>query len=106
MIKLLLTAIFVVAPCGTSYALITGGKGNEPLSDPGWPAGSAKIFNYVGRVAWWEGPPFGGGQWRAECRGDAKAITAVLNDFAKLDWKTKRVVLHEGIGNSFWLNPN
>ena len=70
------------------------------------PEGAAAIFNHPGRVAWWEGPPFGGGQWHAECRGDAKALNAVLADFAKLDVKIKRVVVHDGTGHSFWLAPN
>jgi Carboxypeptidase regulatory-like domain len=88
------------------FALITGGEGNTPLRDPGWPAGAAAIFNTPSRIAWWEGPPFGGGQWHAECRGDAQALSAALADFAKLDVKTKRGVLHDGVGRSFWLNPN
>jgi hypothetical protein len=58
-------------------ALISGGTGNEPLNDPGWPTGGAEIFNDPGRVAYWEGPPYGGGQWHAECRGDAAAFNAV-----------------------------
>jgi hypothetical protein len=87
-------------------ALILGGEGNMPLRDPGWPKGAEPIFNVQARIAWWEGPPFGGGQWHAECRGDAKALSAVLADFAKLDVKAKRVVLHDGTGHSFWLNPN
>jgi hypothetical protein len=89
-----------------AFALITGGEGNTPLPDPGWPKGAAAIFNVTARIAWWEGPPFGGGQWHAECRGDAKALNAVFTDFAKLDVKLKRIVLHDGIGNSFWLNIN
>lgn len=88
------------------FALITGGEGNSPLSDPGWPAGAAAIFNHPGRIAWWEGPPFGGGQWHAECRGDAQALNSVLADFARLPSKNKQVVLHDGVGFSFWLNPN
>ena len=86
--------------------MITGGAGNKPITDPGWPTGAAAIFNHPGRVAWWEGPPFGGGQWHAECRGDAKALNAVLADFARMDVKTKRVVVHDGTGHSFWLAPN
>ena len=42
----------------------------------------------------------------AECRGDAKALSAVLVDFAKLDVKTKQVIVHDGVAHSFWLNPN
>lgn len=92
---LLIAALAVAAPREAS-ALIVGDAGNKPVADPGWPKGAAAIFNHPGRVAWWEGPPFGGGQWHAECRGDAKAFNAVLADFAKLDVKTKRLVVHDG----------
>src|SRR3954452_20471435 len=102
---LLLTVLAVSAPREAS-ALITGGTGNTPLRDPGWPTGAASIFNHSGRIAWWEGPPFGGGQWHSECRGDAKALNAVLADFVKLDVKTRRIVVHDGTGHSFWLAPN
>ena len=102
---LLLTVLAVLAPREAS-ALITGGTGNSPPRDPGWPTGAAAIFNHAGRIAWWEGPPFGGGQWHAECRGGVKVLSAVLADFAKLDVKTRRIVVHDGAGHSFWLAPN
>jgi protocatechuate 3,4-dioxygenase beta subunit len=102
----LLALVMVAVPFRSAVALIIGGEGNKPVTDPGWPKGAAAVFNNPARVAWWEGPPFGGGEWHAECRGDAKALTAVLADFAKLDSRTKRVVLHDGVGASFWLNPN
>ncbi len=89
-----------------AFALITGGEGNSPLPDPGWPNGAAEIFNHPGRIAYWEGPPFGGGQWHAECRGDAKAFYVVAAKFARLDVKNKRIVVHNGIGHSIWLHPN
>ena len=62
---LLIAILAGVAP-PEAFALITGGEGNKPITDPGWPAGAAAIFNHPGRIAWWEGPPFGGGQWHAE----------------------------------------
>jgi hypothetical protein len=102
---LLIAILTAVAP-PEALALITGGEGNKPITDPGWPKGAAAIFNHTGRIAWWEGPPFGGGQWHAECRGDARALNAVLADFAKLDVKAKRIVVHDGTGHSFWLAPN
>jgi hypothetical protein len=89
-----------------AFALITGGEGSEPISDPGWPTGAAAVFNHPTRVAYWVGPPFGGGQWHAECRGDAVALSRVLDDFAKIDAKQNRIVVHDGVGSSFWLNPN
>ncbi|WP_435009367.1 carboxypeptidase-like regulatory domain-containing protein [Tundrisphaera lichenicola] len=102
----LLLAVLAVSSPREASALITGGTGNTPLRDPGWPTGAAAIFNHTGRVAWWEGPPFGGGQWHSECRGDAKALSAALADFVKLDVKVKKVVVHDGVGHSFWLAPN
>ena len=87
-------------------AVITGGKGNVDLPDPGWPKGSHEIFNSRFRIAWWEGPPFGGGQYTAEFRGDKEAFNAMLARFAKLKVKTKRLVIHDGVGKSFWLSSN
>jgi hypothetical protein len=101
--------IFILALAGfapVAFALITGGTGNDPIRDPGWPAGAADIFNNPARVAYWEGPPFGGGQWHAECRGDTATLNDVLKVFAKVEAKTKRIVAHDGVGRSFWLNPN
>ena len=86
--------------------LITGGPGNDPVHDPGWPKGAAEIFNDKSRIAYWEGPPFGGGEWHAEYRGEAKTLNDLLVKFAKLDVKNKQVVVHDGVGESFWLNPN
>ena len=87
-------------------ALIFGGAGNDPLPDPGWPKGAAEIINNKGRIAYWVGPPLGGGQWHAEYRGDAKTLSTILAAFGKLEVKSKRVVLHDGVGFSFWLAPN
>lgn len=90
----------------TAWALIMGGEGNDPFNDPGWPAGAAAVFNTKARVAYWEGPPFGGGQYHAECRGNADAFNQVLKDFAAIAGERKRLVIHDGVGRSFWLNPN
>ena len=103
---MLLAVAIAAVPFRQAVALITGGEGNRPIADPGWPKGAAAIFNNPARIAWWEGPPFGGGQWHAECRGDAKALSAVLADFARLDVKTKRVFVHDGVGASFWLSSS
>lgn len=99
---------FVIGVCSSqpAWALIFGGEGNKPINDPGWPKGAAAVFNSEFRVAYWEGPPFGGGQWHAECKGDASALNVVLADFAKVDIPQKRIVLHDGFGQSFWLNPS
>lgn len=95
-----------VAYLPPANALITGGTGKQAVSDPGWPQGAAHLFNSDARIAWWEGPPFGGGQYTAECRGDTKVFNAVLLKFAKLNVKEKQLIVYDGTGNSFWLNPN
>jgi hypothetical protein len=100
------TVCLLLAATSPVWALIEGGEGNAPVNDPGWPAGAAGVFNALPRVAYWVGPPFGGGEWHAECRGDAAAFNAVLAAFAKIDAPQKRLVVHDGVGKSFWLNPN
>ena len=58
---MLLAVAMAVVPSQTAFALIVGGKGNSPVHDPGWPRGAAAIFNNPARIAYWVGPPFGGG---------------------------------------------
>jgi hypothetical protein len=109
--KVLAAAIMLLAmtltaiPFQWAYAIITGDVGNRPIHDPGWPNGAAAICNNPARIAFWEGPLLGGPR-HFEYRGDAKTFNAVLSDFAKLDVKTKRVVVHDGIKNSIWSNTN
>lgn len=100
---LIVTVAILLCPADT-FALITGGEGNDPITLHGCPEGTAAMFNHRGRVAWWEGPPFGGGQYHAECRSDAKAFNEVLSDFSKVESKIKRLIVHDGAGHSFWLN--
>lgn len=38
---------------------------------------------------------------KAEIRGNYKTFNAVLSKFAKLNVKTKRLILHDGIGSRF-----
>ena len=74
--------VLMVSSLSPAWALITGGEGNEPVHDPGWPTGASVVFNTKSRVAYWEGPPLGGGQSHAECRGDTAEFQRVLDDFA------------------------
>jgi hypothetical protein len=99
----LMAGLIVASP---AYALIEGGAGNDPLSDPGWPTGAAEVFNTPHRVAYWVGPPFGGGQYHADCRGNTEAFNEILEKFAAIKTKKKRLIVHNGEGNSFWLNTN
>jgi len=101
-LQLVAAAAILVLLAREALALREGGVGNAPIKDPGWPDGAAVIFNTPGRIAYWHGPlP---GEWHADCRGDAKAFNAVLADFARLDVKNKQLVVHNGVGNSEWIN--
>ena len=104
-LSLVAFVVTVLIPA-TASALILGGTGNDPLGDPGWPVGAAAVFNVRSRVAYWEGPPFGGGQWHAECRGNTDAFNEALEKFARIEAKRKQLVVHDGVGRSFWLNLN
>lgn len=99
----LVACIFAATP---AHAVIFGGTDNRAMDTTGWQEGTAAVFNVPGRIAYWEGPPFGGGQYHSECRGGAEAFNAVLEDFAKIQAATKRLVVHDGIGQSVWLNIN
>lgn len=81
-----------------ALAAAEGGEGNQPLDDPGWPKGAAAIFNHTARIAYWLGPR--SGQWTAEFRGDTKTFNAALAEFAKLENKIKRLIIHDGVGTS------
>lgn len=66
-----------------------------PVPDPGWPANSARIFNYPGRVAWREER----GRWTADFAGQPPAN--VLAEFAGLN-ALRRIVIHEPQPNRGW----
>jgi len=86
-----------------AIALITGGSGNAALEDRGWPTGSLEVANDLSRAAWWEGPPFGGGEHHFEHRGDAAVFNDVLKAFAKIRTPKRELVIHDGVHESFWL---
>jgi hypothetical protein len=100
--------------CGTSsaWALITGGFGNDPVPDSNWPQGAVDLANLKTRLGWWEGPPFGGGEYHFLYRGDAKALNEALELLSKIDAPKVEVEVHSGPNESFWLvdrgqaNPN
>jgi hypothetical protein len=75
--------------------------GNRPIGhDVALVKGSAAVIDSPTRIALWNHS----GDEHADYRGDAKALSAVLADFAKLEAKDKRIVLHNGIGESLPLN--
>jgi hypothetical protein len=68
--------LFLTAP--PAMGIISVGKGNDPVHDPGWPAGSLAVANLKARVGWMEGPPFGGGNWTFFYRGGTEQLQETL----------------------------
>jgi hypothetical protein len=86
-----------------SRALIMVGRGNTPVSDVGWPAGTLDVANLKTRVGWYEGPPFGGGEWCFLYRGDLAALNEALKAFAAIRAPALQIVLHDGPANNTFL---
>ena len=77
-------------------ALIMSGTGNQPVHDYGWPEGALKVANLESRLGWWEGPPFGGGEWHFLYHGNTEAFQKALTAFAAIRAPALDFVLHDG----------
>ncbi|HZZ43928.1 MAG TPA: carboxypeptidase regulatory-like domain-containing protein [Tepidisphaeraceae bacterium] len=84
-------------------ALITGNTGYAPAGDGNWPAGSVDLVNLHSRIAYWEGPPHGGGEFHFLYRGDTASFQHALDTFAKINAPERRLIIREGLEESFWL---
>src|SRR5262249_34315188 len=89
-----------------SHALILTGTGNKPLPDRNWSPGATSVANLPSRFGWWEGPPFGGGEWHFEFMGDTSAFQEALDAFAKINAPALDLFVHDGTQHSFILDPN
>jgi hypothetical protein len=81
---------------GPAPALIMVGRGNDPVTDAGWPAGSLPLANLKTRVGWSEGPPFGGGEWAFLYRGDTAALGEAVKLLGEIRAPAVQLVLHDG----------
>src|SRR3989442_7958487 len=98
--------LFVFLCTRSALALITGGWGNDPVSDAGWPLGTLEVANLKTRVGFWEGPPFGGGQYQFLYRGNSDNFNAALAAFAKVIAPVRELVVLDGPQESFWLKTD
>jgi len=75
--------------------LIMVGDGNAPVRDAGWPEGSLAVANLKTRVSWWEGPPFGGGEYHFDYRGGNDEFTEALTNFARILAPRLELFIHD-----------
>jgi hypothetical protein len=92
--KLSFLCVVLFAPLA-ALALIEYSVGNQAVTDPGWPEGALAVANLPSRVGWWEGPPDGGGQKVFLYRGDAKALSDVLTNFAAIRAPGLELTIHD-----------
>ena len=88
--------VFFLLFTTSAPALIMVGKGNKPVTDAGWPTGALELANLKTRVGWFEGPPFGGGEWCFMYRGDMNALNEALKALGAVRAPALQVVLHDG----------
>ena len=77
-------------------ALIMTGTGSQPVHDYGWPEGALAVANLDSRVGWWEGPPFGGGEWHFLYQGDTAACQEAVAAFAGIRAPVLDLFVHDG----------
>ena len=87
------TALLAPSP---ALALIQVGRGNVQVQDAGWPLGALDVANLKSRVGWWEGPPFGGGEWQFLYRGTTEEFVQALTNFAAIRAPALELVIHDG----------
>jgi hypothetical protein len=98
--RTVLPLLLVLLAARPAWALRFGALGNVPIdAQPGWPEGTAAVFNPPQRIAWWEL----NGMWTCECRGDAEAFNKVVANFALIKAEGKKLILHDGVGSSYWV---
>ena len=100
---LLTVACLVCVAPWPAAALIMTGTGNRPVPDAGWPDGALAVANLEARTGWWEGPPFGGGEWHFIYHGGTAALGEALTAFAAIRAPVLEVVLHDGPGTDTFI---
>jgi len=80
LVSLVLVGVLGYRPPRAS-ALILTHTGNDPVTDMGWPQGALAVANMLTRVGYYEGPPFGGGQYVFQYHA---ATTQDFNDALKV----------------------
>lgn len=77
--------------------------GSDPMRDMGWPDGTLPMANLPTRFAYWEGPPFGGGDYHFQyaCKNSEQFNEALLV-FGGIQVPRLELVVVDGMPEPFW----
>lgn len=89
-------AVMLLMAIRTNASILSG---TGPANPVDCPDGSAAVINLKSSVGWWEGPPFGGGEWHILFRGNTEAFVETLTNFAAIHAPALDLVIHNGPKN-------
>jgi hypothetical protein len=95
-------ALILCCMSTASLALIITSWGNDPVENMGWPVGAERVANLSSRLGYWEGPPFGGGEYHFlyRCK-DTSEFNEAVKVFAEIRTPELELVVHDGPGHSY-----
>lgn len=100
LISLAIPAIIMLFSDAAMSLVIVGGA--DPIQDRGWPSGSVQMANLPTRFGWWEGPPFGGGEYHFLYRCEnTNQFNEALDKFAAVQAERREIVVHNGPKQDF-----
>ena len=97
---LCVVALLAARPAAASIMV---SEGNQPVQDFGWPAGALEVANLETRIGYWEGPPFGGGEFHFLYRGDNESANVAVKAFAAIHAEKLEIIVHDGLGHDQFL---
>jgi protocatechuate 3,4-dioxygenase beta subunit len=78
-------------------ALIRVQSGDQPVHNSAWPRGTTEVANQPNRVRYWEGPPFGGGEYNFEfCCQNTNQFNQALKALSAIEADRLELVVHNG----------
>jgi len=102
--RALAASLVVACLCPAAHALILVVDGNRPMGNAGWPTGCEGVADLPSRLGYWEGPPFGGGEYHFSYRCDDTAeFNEALKLFAAIRTPGLKLVVHDGPGPRYGL---
>jgi len=94
--KLLFFGVALLMAARANALILSGTAPIDSQLLSGCPDGSVAVADLKSAVSWWEGPPFGGGEYHVLFRGGEEALNEALTNFAAIHAPELDVVIHDG----------